>query len=145
MSARVEVLHVDGYQHEATTRGHSIVGDEPESVGGNDRGMTPYEFLLSALGTCTAMTLRMYAERKGWDLQDVRVVLEHDRVHADDCEECESGEGQISRIRRHVQVTGDLDDEQRERLQEIANKCPVHRSLEGPIEIFDVETLDEES
>lgn len=145
MSARVEVLHVDGYQHEATTRGHSVVGDEPEGSGGQDKGMTPYEFLLTALGTCTAMTLRMYAERKGWDLDDVRVVLEHDRVHADDCEECATGDGKIARIRRHVEVTGDLDDEQRERLVEIAKRCPVHRTLEGPVEIFDVDALDDDA
>ncbi len=139
MSTHMQILHVEKYQHEATSRGHSVIGDEPKDAGGDDQGMTPYEFLLAALGTCTAMTLRMYAERKGWDLQDVRVDLEHDRVHADDCEECETGEGRLSRIRRKVEVTGDLDDEQRARLQEIANRCPVHRTLEGPIEIFDVD------
>lgn len=144
MSARVEVLHVDGYRHEATTRGHSVVGDEPESVGGQDGGMTPYEFLLTALGTCTAMTLRMYAQRKEWDLDDVRVVLEHERVHADDCADCETEEGHLTRIRRLVEITGDLDDEQRARLMEIADRCPVHRSLAGPVEIFDVDSLDED-
>jgi putative redox protein len=135
----MQILHVEKYQHEATSRGHSVIADEPKDAGGDDQGMTPYELLLAALGTCTAMTLRMYAERKGWDLQDVRVDLEHDRVHADDCEECETGEGKLSRLRRKVEVTGDLDDEQRARLHEIANRCPVHRTLEGPIEIFDVD------
>lgn len=141
MSARVEVLHVEGLQHEATTRGHSVIGDEPESVGGTDRGMTPYEYLLAALGTCTAMTLRMYAGKKGWALDDVRVTLEHDRVHADDCAECENRDGHIGRIRRRVELTGDLDDDQVARLHEIASKCPVHRTLESPIEIFDVESF----
>ena len=141
MTTRVEVLHLENLQHEATVREHSVVLDEPEKAGGADAGMTPYEMLLAALGGCTAMTLRMYAERKGWNLQDVTVRLEHDRVHADDCQKCETREGKLTRIRRHVEITGDLDDEQRARLHEIAARCPVHRTLEGPVEIFDVDEL----
>ena len=131
------VLHIEKYQHEATSRGHSIVVDEPEDVGGDDRGQTPYELLLAALGSCTAITVRMYAARKGWPLDDVRVDLSHERVHAKDCEDCEAEDGQLSVIRRRVTFTGDLDDDQLARLRQIANRCPVHRTLEGTVEIKD--------
>jgi putative redox protein len=131
------VLHLENYQHEATSRGHSVVVDEPEEVGGDDRGPTPYELLLAALGSCTAITVRMYAKRKGWSLDDVKVELSHERVHARDCEDCETAEGRLSVIRRSVTLTGDLDEDQRVRLREIASRCPVHRTLEGVVEIKD--------
>lgn len=137
--SKLQILHVDKYQHEATSRGHSVIVDEPEKVGGSDEGMNPYEYLLTALGGCTAITLRMYAERKGWDLQDVTIELSHENVHAEDCEECETGEGKLAVLRRRIRLTGELDDEQRERLLEIADKCPVHRTLEGTIEVIDEE------
>jgi putative redox protein len=133
----LQVLHVEKLQHEATSRGHSIIVDEPKELGGLDGGLSPYEVLLAALGACTAMTVRLYAERKGWPLDDVAVDLSHDRVHAEDCAECETGEGSLSLIRRHVRLAGDLTDEQRARLHEIASRCPVHRTLAGPIEIHD--------
>lgn len=135
--SKVTVLHVEHYQHEATARGHSVLLDEPVDQGGDDRGMNPYEHLLAALGGCTAMTLRMYARRKGWTLHDVRVDLSYANVHADDCERCESQEGKLGVIHRRVEITGDLDEEQRARLLEIASRCPVHRTLEGTIEILD--------
>jgi putative redox protein len=139
MSAEVRVLHLERYQHEATSRGHAVILDEPEEVGGDDAGLNPYELLLAALGGCVAITLRMYARRKGWDLQDVEVHLDHDSVHAADCASCETKEGKLSLIRRRLRFTGDLTDEQRARLREIAARCPVHRTLQGPLEIHDVD------
>ena len=133
----LQVLHLEGLQHEATSRGHAIIVDEPKELGGLDQGLSPYEILLAALGACTAMTVRMYAERKKWPLDDVTVELSHDRVHAKDCQECETEEGQLGLIRRQVRLVGDLSAEQRARLHEIASRCPVHRTLEGPIEILD--------
>lgn len=135
--SRLQILHVEKLQHEATARGHSILADEPEGAGGDDRGMTPYELLLAALGACTAMTLRLYAERKGWDLQDVSVELSHEKSHAKDCERCVTSEGKLDVVYRKVEITGDLDEEQRARLMEIADRCPVHRTLTGTIEILD--------
>lgn len=134
---RLEVLHVQGFQHEATARGHSVLIDEPKAVGGDDQGPTPYELLLAALGGCTAITLRMYAARKGWNLVDVKVELEHENVHAEDCAACETQEGKLAVVRRRIELTGDLGADQRERLLEIASRCPVHRTLEGTIEVID--------
>jgi putative redox protein len=134
---KLQVLHLEGLQHEATSRGHSIIVDEPKELGGLDQGLSPYELLLAALGACTAMTVRMYARRKKWPLDDVTVELSHDRVHAKDCQECETEEGQLGLIRREVRLVGELSEEQRARLHEIASRCPVHRTLEGPIEILE--------
>ena len=138
---RVEVFHLDNLQHEATVGGHSILLDEPKEAGGDNTGMTPYELLLAALGGCIAMTLRIYARHKGWPLGDVRVVLTHDKVHAKDCEDCEHEEGMLDVIRRKVEIEGNLTDEQVQRLQEIARRCPVHRTLTGTIEIIADESL----
>ncbi|MEZ0107479.1 putative OsmC-like protein/alpha/beta superfamily hydrolase [Catenulispora sp. EB89] len=107
---------------------HRLVADEPVPVGG-DTGPNPYDLLLAALGACTSMTLRMYAERKNLPLEKVTVALRHDRIHAKDCEECESTAGFIDRIDRVIRLEGPLTQEQRARLQEIADKCPVHRTL----------------
>lgn len=110
---------------------HELLADEPKSVGGDDRGPTPYDLLLAGLGACTSMTLGMYARRKKWALDRVTVELAHERIHAEDCAECEATEGRVERIVRRLEVEGDLDDEQRARLLEIADRCPVHRTLEG--------------
>lgn len=123
------------YQTEIAAGRHSLVSDEPEDVGGDDAGPTPYDLLLSALGACTGMTLRMYADRKDWPLEDVAVHLTHEKIHAADCEHCETKNGKIDRIEREVEVEGDLSEEQRDRLLEIANKCPVHRTLHSEIDV----------
>ena len=133
---RMEVYHVENLQHEATVDGHTLLMDEPKEGGGSSAGMNPYELLLAALGGCIAMTLRIYARQKGWPLEDVRVVLTHDKVHAKDCEDCEHEEGMLDVIRRKVEITGPLSAEQLARLQEIAKRCPVHRTLTGTIEII---------
>jgi len=114
---------------------HELVADEPRSHGGDDRGPSPYELLLAALGACTSMTLRMYADRKEWPLEGVSVDLRHDRIHAEDCADCETEKGKIDRIERRVTLMGDLDDDQRQRLLEMADRCPVHRTLEGEIDL----------
>ncbi|MCP3868490.1 MAG: OsmC family protein [Gammaproteobacteria bacterium] len=113
------------------TRSHQLMSDEPKSVGGQDLGPSPYDLLLMALGSCTSMTLRMYANRKQLALDSIDVRLRHDRVHADDCAECTDREGGIDRITRTLTLTGDLTADQRQRLLEIADRCPVHRTLEN--------------
>jgi putative redox protein len=111
---------------------HHVLADEPESYGGTDRGMSPYNFLAAGLGACTSMTIRMYARRKGWPLSHVSVDVTHDKVHAQDAGHANGGPGEkIDRFTRVIRLTGDLDAEQRARLLEIADKCPVHRTLEG--------------
>lgn len=117
------------------TRSHDFPADEPEGTGGTGLGPDPYELLLMSLGACTSMTLRMYANRKQLPVEDIEVRLRHDRIHARDCEECESTEGQVSRIERVIHYEGDLSEEQHQRLMEIADKCPVHRTLKGEIQI----------
>ena len=131
----VEETRSGRYTQVVRARGHQFLGDEPTSVGGDDAGPTPYELLLAALGTCTSMTLRMYADRKGWPLGPVKVRLSHDRIHAKDCEACESTEGRVDRIVRELALPGDLSAEQRTRLLEIADRCPVHRTLESEVHV----------
>lgn len=130
---------VDEHNHQFTRRvysdTHFWLADEPQAVGGDNLGPDPYEHLLAALGTCTSMTIRMYANRKGIPLEDVRVQLNHQRIHSKDCADCEQVNGHIDILDRRITLKGDLTDEQRQRLMEIANKCPVHKTLTGKIEI----------
>ena len=117
---------------------HRWRADEPATVGGGDSGPDPYDLLLSSVGACTAMTMRMYAERKGWPLPDVHVSLNHKRRYDKDCVDCETQPQQIDQITRDIVIKGDLDDDQKKRLMEIADKCPVHKTLTGQLEITTV-------
>ncbi len=130
----------EGFAQQVTARDHRFSADEPVHVGGSDTGPTPYDLLLASLGTCTSMTVRMYAERKGWPLEGVRVALAHSRIHAEDCATCDGRDAKIDHIDRRIQVLGELDEAQRQRLLEIADRCPVHRTLTGEIRI--VSSLD---
>jgi uncharacterized OsmC-like protein len=134
---RVVVESQGGLLQQVTARGKRLLADEPVEVGGTNQGMNPYELLLAALGSCTAMTVMMYARRKGWPLQGVRVELDHERVHARDCEDCEEKDAYLDRFRKRLTVRGPLDDEQVARLHEISRRCPVHRTLTGEIRIED--------
>lgn len=131
----ITVHSSSGLAQEIETTRHGWIADEPVDLGGTDRGPTPYEMLLGALGACTAMTLRMYADRKGWPLEAITVELSHEKTHARDCADCPDKDAKLDRIARAIQVGGPLDPEQRARLLEIANKCPVHRTLTGTIRI----------
>jgi putative redox protein len=114
---------------------HRLAADEPLEAGGSDVGPNPYDLLLAALGACTSMTLRLYADHKKWPLEHVRVHLSHQKIHAADCADCETREGKIDLIERKITVSGPLDDSQRQRLLDIAEKCPVHRTLHSEIKI----------
>jgi len=117
------------------TGDHHLIADEPKKLGGDNLGPGPYDYLLAGLGACTSMTVRMYAERKGWPLEGVSVQLDHQKIHAEDCADCETGSGKLDEITRILDFKGDLDDEQRARLLEIADRCPVHRSLTHEVKI----------
>lgn len=123
------------FQQEVVWGTHSLIADEPAGVGGLDSGFGPYELLLASLGACTAMTLRLYADRKQLPLKRAQVRLRHSRIYAEDCAECETKSGMLDRIERVIVLEGDLSDEQRLRLMEIADKCPVHRTLKSEIDI----------
>ncbi len=125
----------EGYTTEIKAGRHRLTGDEPATVGGADLGPTPYDFLSVALGTCTGMTLRMYADRKEWDLQQVRVHLNHQKVHAKDCADCEAKVGKVDEIVREIELEGNLTEEQTQRLMEIADRCPVHRTLHAEVKV----------
>jgi putative redox protein len=124
------------FQQTVTVGPHRLIADEPVAAGGEDTGLAPYDFLLTALGACTSMTLRLYADRKALPLDRVTVTLKHSKIHAKDCEECETREGMLDQIDRVIAIEGALDAEQRKRLMEIADKCPVHRTLTSEIRIL---------
>ncbi len=125
----------EGYRTEVRARGHRLLADEPVSAGGADSGPSPYEYLVTALGACTGMTLRMYADRKGWPLEAVTVRLRHRKIHAEDCRDCSTQTGRVDEIERDIEVVGPVTEEQRARLLEIADRCPVHRSLHSEVHV----------
>lgn len=124
-----------GFASEVSAGGHTLAADEPVSLGGEDTGPSPYDLLLSALGSCKAMTMRMYADRKGWFLGGAEITLRHKRVHAADCADCDTKQGKIDRIEVKIALKGDLTADQRDRLLEIADMCPVHRTLTSETKI----------
>jgi uncharacterized OsmC-like protein len=132
------IVSSDGFLKQRITAGsHTLVADEPTEAGGSDAGPDPYSFLLAALGACTSMTLQLYARHKSIPLEKVQVSLRNARIHAKDCEICDSKEGKIERIERYISLTGPLTDEQKQRLLEIAQRCPVHKTLTSEIVIQD--------
>lgn len=127
--------NADGFAQQIVAGSHHLRGDEPLSEGGTDTGPSPYDLLLAALGSCTSMTVAMYARRKNWPLARVTVELRHRKIHAEDCAECETRVGMLDEIERDIRFSGSLTVEQRAKLLEIADKCPVHRTLTSEIKI----------
>jgi putative redox protein len=125
----------DGFAQQITAGVHHLRSDEPISVGGTDSGPTPYDLLLAALGSCTSMTMAMYARRKRWSLHGVTISLRHSRVHVEDCAACETHDTKLTVIERNIALDGLLDEAQRGRLLEIANRCPVHLTLSSKVDI----------
>jgi uncharacterized OsmC-like protein len=123
------------FRQEVVVGKHSLIADEPVSAGGSDAGPDPYDYLLTALGVCTSMTVGLYARRKEFPLENITVSLWHSRIYAKDCEECETKEGMLDRIDLELELTGPLSEEQHATLMEIAAKCPVHRTLTSEINI----------
>ena len=136
MAARTEVIvsNESGLAQQIVSGKHIWRADEPAPAG-TDTGPSPYELLLSSLGACTSMTLRLYAARKQWDVKTIRVRLQHFRVYAEDCMDCDTKEGFLDRIERQIEISGNIDTAQEQRLLEIAERCPVHRTLTSKIDI----------
>ena len=124
-----------GFAQEIVVGRHHLKADEPEDAGGADTGPSPYDYLLVALGSCTSMTVAMYARRKQWPLEGITIRLEHSKIHATDCAECETKNGMLDRIERDISLSGPLSEAHRARLLEIAERCPVHRTLVSEISI----------
>src|SRR5437763_667623 len=141
MAEQTEPAHVivhgtaAGFAQEIEIGSHELFADEPVSYGGTDTGASPYDLILAALGACTSMTIGLYARKRSWPLEKITVSLKHSKIHAKDCEECETKEGKIDRIELDIQRTGSLTEEQRAKLMEIAAKCPVHQTLTSEINI----------
>ena len=135
MAQVIAKINRSKYKTIVETKNHELIADEPLPIG-QDLGPNPYDFLLTALGTCVTMTLRMYADRKGWDLEEVQVNLEQSRVYAKDCEDCESQDGYVHIIEKKLKFIGELTEEQIQRLLEISDKCPVNKTLTNEIKII---------
>ncbi|WP_376695330.1 bifunctional alpha/beta hydrolase/OsmC family protein [Wenzhouxiangella sp. EGI_FJ10305] len=125
----------DGFLCRLRAGPHALIADEPPANGGKDHGPDPYQYLASALGACTVMTLNMYARHKDWPVERVSCRVRHDKIHAEDCESCETTGGKIDRLEREISIEGDIDADQRRRMLEIADRCPVHRTLESEIQV----------
>jgi len=121
------------YTTEIKAGSHHLLADEPTSLGGNDLGPNPYDLLLASLGACKGITLRMYANRKKWDLQEIKVHLQYNKIHKEDCESCDDKTGFIDQIKVELEVIGNLDEQQRNRILEISERCPVHKTLMNDI------------
>ena len=135
MTQIIAKINRSKYKTIVATGNHELIADEPVPLG-QDLGPNPYDFLLTALGTCVTMTLRMYADRKGWNLEEVQVHLEQSRVYAEDCEDCESQDGYVHLIEKKLKFIGELTEEQAQRLLEISDKCPVNKTLSNEIKIL---------
>jgi len=133
--AYVTVINEHAHVQQIVSGHHHLTADEPVAAGGSDAGFAARELLLASLGACTSMTLRLYAQRKGIDLQRITVRLQHYRIHAEDCRDCEATSGSLDRIDREIELSGNLDEIQKQRLLEIAERCPVHRTLKAEINI----------
>jgi uncharacterized OsmC-like protein/fermentation-respiration switch protein FrsA (DUF1100 family) len=131
----VQETRTGKFQNTVAVGPHHLIADEPRSVGGDDSGLGPYDFLLAALGACTSMTMRLYADRKSFPLERATVTLNHNKIYAEDCAECETKEGMLDQIELAIDLEGPLDADQRKRILEIADKCPVHRTLTSEIRI----------
>jgi uncharacterized OsmC-like protein/fermentation-respiration switch protein FrsA (DUF1100 family) len=132
----VRETHNGKFQQTVTVGPHRLLADEPVAAGGDDTGLGPYDFLLAGLGACTSMTMRLYADRKSLPLERTTVALKHSKIHAEDCAECETKAGMLDQIERVIAMEGPLDTEQRQKLMEIADKCPVHRTLTSEVRIL---------
>jgi putative redox protein len=124
-----------GFAQQIELGSHRLTADEPVSYGGTDNGPSPYDLLLAALGSCTSMTIGLYARKRGWPLEQITISLHHSKIHAKDCDDCETKDGRIDRIEMEIHLEGALADEQRAKLMEIAGKCPVHQTLTSEINI----------
>jgi putative redox protein len=131
----VQETRASKFQQTVSVGPHRLLADEPVAAGGDDTGPGPYDYLLAGLGACTSMTMRLYAERKSLPLERVTVTLQHSKIYATDCAECETKAGMLDQIDRVIAMEGNLDSEQRKKLMEIADKCPVHRTLTSEIRI----------
>jgi len=124
-----------GFAQEVVIGRHHLTADEPADLGGTDSGPSPYELLLAALGACTSMTVAIYARRRQWPLEEVSVRMKHSKIHAEDCDSCETKEGMLDRVESEIELAGELTAEQRAKLLEIAKKCPVRRTLTSEIDV----------
>lgn len=138
-SSAKKIVHIHNgdvkYKTTLTAGRHELISDEPAEVGGKDEGPDPYDYLLMSLGSCTAITLRMYAERKQWPVDDIYIELRHFKDHAEDCEDCDEKSARIDKIEKEIMIAGDLNGDQLDKMLEISKKCPVNRTLLGSIEM----------
>lgn len=138
-SSKKKIVHIhlgeQNYKTVMTAGKHELIADEPETAGGSDQGPGPYDYLLMALGSCSVITMKMYADRKEWPVDDIFIELRHSKIHAEDCKDCDNPNAKIDRIEKEIIVKGDLSEEQLNRLLEISKKCPVHKTLLSDIEI----------
>lgn len=134
-----KIIHIhlgeDDFETTLTAGDHELISDEPEDMGGKDRGPDPYDYLLMSLGSCTVITLRMYAKRKKWPVEDIFMELRHHKDHAEDCIDCDEKSAKIDKIDKEILIKGDLDQDQLDKLLEISHKCPVNRTLMGTVEM----------